>query len=142
MEKCKKFIKKNKIIYGIISLISLAVTVATYTMFFVSDFVPAYMFVAIFFSAIFIFGLALFISSFYIKLQDFDHQSMKITVYCGFEHHYLFVDGKLVDEFNCSFTFNNIVLKYKSPYGNIEAIISIDNSINVSVDGERVLRKI
>lgn len=66
--------------------------------------------------------------------KSYIYNGKKIIVYSGFYHHYLKVDGQIVDEENTSISFTPIFLNYNLDE-NIQAKISISNSISIKING-------
>ena len=66
--------------------------------------------------------------------KSYIYNGKKIIVYCGLYHHYLKVDGQIVDEEDTSIFFTTIFLNYNLDE-NIQAKISTCSSISIKING-------
>lgn len=110
----RKKILTFRIIMLILFLLSFILTVISITIFalnynnmnhYISDMKSFLIFsltlpLAIIFFAVFIICLISFIYSFQIKYKVYEYNSNDIVVYAGYSHHYMKVNGDLMDEYN------------------------------------------
>lgn len=122
----KKKIKTHKTIWLIIWAINLIVTIG----FIIAGF---YMWVVMLYISIFLFSF--FISALLLSCRVYDFNGNIITVYAGWFHHYLKVNGKVMDENNTLISFSPIYLSTNLPDGTyLHATITTMNRVSLKIN--------
>ena len=93
-----------------------------------------------------IISIPMLISALLLSYKEVEFNGKKISVYAGFYHHRLRVDGELCDEHNTLKTWSAIKLstlikKEDGETDNIEATISLTNRIAIKANGKLVDNK-
>lgn len=79
--------------------------------------------------------LGIFISTLFLSYKEYDYNGIRISVYAGYNKHYLCVDGQKCDEHNTIVFFTPIVLKtVLESRENVEVSISLTNRISTKVN--------
>lgn len=81
------------------------------------------------------------IGSLFLRLREYDVDGIAVAGYAGWYHHYLIVDGEIVDEHNTFSSFVTIYLDYDSPEHSYDMTISTSNAIRLKVDKKLVTPK-
>ena len=80
--------------------------------------------------------LLLWINSLLLSSKMYRYQGKTITVYAGWYHRYIDVDGQIVDEHNTLITFSAIYLSgILSKDVTLEAVITLTNRITLKING-------
>lgn len=78
-----------------------------------------------------------FISSLLLSYKAYDYYGCEIVVYAGWYHHYIKVNGRMVDEHNTLISFTPISLSCTLYDGtDIEAIITMSNRISLKINNQ------
>ena len=88
----------------------------------------------------FVIILVFFFCSLSVSYKEYKVNEKLISVYAGFRHHILRVDGDLCDEYVSSFTYTPVKLSTTIDHGiNIDVTISLSNRITVKAKGKLIL---
>lgn len=83
---------------------------------------------------LFILIVPMFISALLLSYKEYNIDGRTVSVYSGFYHHTLRVDGEIYDEHNTLITFTPIKLSTTLDNTKVEATISLTNRIAVKAD--------
>lgn len=87
-------------------------------------------------------ALVIFIMSFFLSYKEYQYNTKTISIYAGFIHHTLRVDGKKCDEYNTLSSYVPIVLLTTLEDGTkIEAKISLSNRITLKINDKLYEKK-
>ena len=82
-----------------------------------------------------ILAFAFFIAALTFSCKTYYYKDNIIVVYAGFSHHYIKVNGKIVDEYVSSFAFTPIRLSHTLQDGSlINATVSLSNRITLKIN--------
>lgn len=82
-----------------------------------------------------IWAFAFFISALTLSTKSYLYKGNIIVVYAGFRHHYIKVNGEIVDEYVSSLSFNPIRLSHTLADGSIiNVTISLSNRITLKIN--------
>lgn len=128
----KKKILIHRIVWGI--LLAIGILVPVILAFRHADYYDyfAWYFAFYFFD---IFVLAFFICALFLSYKAYDYEGKTIIVYAGFYHHYLKVDGEIMDEHNTLTSFTAIPLSCTLDDGVVlHATITMTNRISLKIN--------
>ena len=122
----KKKIKTHKTIWLIIWAISLIAAVCL-TVFYVYAF-PLFLLLVLFISCF-------LVPAMFVSCRVYDFNGNIITVYAGSSHHYLKVNGKIMDEYTAFFRNSPIYLSTNLPDGTyLQATITTMNRVSLKIN--------
>ena len=122
----KKKIKMHKTIWLIIWTVSVVAAVCL-TVFYVYAF-PLFLLLVLFISCFFISAMSL-------SCRAYEYNGNIITVYAGSSHHYLKVNGKIMDEYTAFFRNSPIYLSTNLPDGTyLQATITTMNRVSLKIN--------
>ena len=84
------------------------------------------------------FVIAFLITAFLISYKEYNYDGNIISVYSGWYHHTLRINGELYDEHNTLFNYTPIILSTIFGEDIIEAKISLTNRIAVKVNNKLI----
>ena len=84
----------------------------------------------------------LFIGSLLLSCKAYDYNGKEIIVYAGWYHHYIKVDGVMVDEHNTITSFTPIVMSATLESSTeLRATISLTNRISLKINNQLYLKE-
>lgn len=82
-------------------------------------------------------AFAFFISALTLSTKTYLYKGNIIVVYAGFSHHYIKVNGEIVDEYVSSLSFNPIRLSHTLADGSIiNVTVSLSNRITLKINNK------
>lgn len=89
-----------------------------------------------------IFAVPMFIGALLLSYKEYDYNGKKISVYAGWFHHTLRVNGEMYDEHNTLFSWTPVMLSTTLEDGTVlDATISLTNRISLKADNRLIIPK-
>lgn len=140
VKKLRTFIELNRALYWLIFIFSTLTFSILLILINLGNEVPIFI-CPIYFFFVSIISACFAIGSLFLRLREYDVDGVVVVGYAGWYHHYLIVDGEIVDEHNTLSSFVTIYLDYDSPEHSYDMTISTSNAIRLKVDKKLVTPK-
>lgn len=140
--KEKNKIVVHRIVWFWIFVFSLGLMIGLIFAFEGSDSIAAYIIIQMILLPFVIVAFVIFIMSFFLSYKEYQYNKKTISVYAGYFHHTLRIDGEKYDEHNTLSSFIPIVLSTTLDDGTkLEAKISLTNRITLKINDKLYEKK-